>query len=330
MEFPPLTRYVEHAPFSWAGFLVLACLIAGVVAPFELRAWSARAVAGKRQLHQRRLPWWGRLGLALTLVAWILAWTRFTAFEALQPFTFSPLWFGYILVINAMTYRRTGECMLTHRPRQLLALFLLSAGFWWYFEYLNRFVQNWYYVGLQDITPFQYFVFATLPFSTVIPAVLGTYEFLRSVPRCGAGLDRALVVPVKHPVAAAWIVLVISCAGLVGIAVWPHLLFPLLWLSPLLVVTCVQAIRGERTPLAPARAGRWRDLYLLAMAALICGFFWEMWNYGSMARWIYNVPYVNRFHLFEMPVLGYAGYLPFGVECAVAAQFVGYRVPTEP
>jgi hypothetical protein len=66
------------------------------------------------------------------------------------------------------------------------------------------------------------------------------------------------------------------------------------------------------------------------MAALICGFFWEMWNYGSMARWIYNVPYVNRFHLFEMPVLGYAGYLPFGVECAVAAQFVGYRVPTEP
>jgi hypothetical protein len=26
--------------------------------------------------------------------------------------------------------------------------------------------------------------------------------------------------------------------------------------------------------------------------------------------------------VFEMPVLGYAGYLPFGVECAVAAETV--------
>ena len=42
-----------------------------------------------------------------------------------------------------------------------------------------------------------------------------------------------------------------------------------------------------------------------------------MWNYGSLARWIYDVPYVGRFKFFEMPVLGYAGYLPFGWECAV-------------
>jgi hypothetical protein len=28
--------------------------------------------------------------------------------------------------------------------------------------------------------------------------------------------------------------------------------------------------------------------------------------------WVYNVPYVNRFHIFEMPVLGLFGYLPYG------------------
>jgi hypothetical protein len=28
------------------------------------------------------------------------------------------------------------------------------------------------------------------------------------------------------------------------------------------------------------------------------------------------------FHLFEMPILGYAGYLPFGLECAVIIDFV--------
>ena len=47
-----------------------------------------------------------------------------------------------------------------------------------------------------------------------------------------------------------------------------------------------------------------------------------MWNFASLARWEYAVPWVQRFHLFEMPALGYAGYLPFGLECvAVAALF---------
>ena len=32
------------------------------------------------------------------------------------------------------------------------------------------------------------------------------------------------------------------------------------------------------------------------------------------------MPYVHRFQIFEMPLLGYAGYLPFGVECEVIAE----------
>ena len=49
-----------------------------------------------------------------------------------------------------------------------------------------------------------------------------------------------------------------------------------------------------------------------ALAGLFCGFFWELWNAHSLARWEYTIPWVDRFHLFEMPLLGYAGYLPFG------------------
>jgi hypothetical protein len=59
-----------------------------------------------------------------------------------------------------------------------------------------------------------------------------------------------------------------------------------------------------------------------AAAALVCGFFWEMWNYGSLAHWEYAVPYVGQFRIFEMPLLGYAGYLPFGIECAVISNVV--------
>ena len=38
LEFPPQTRYVQHAPFSWSAFFVIALLIAaGVLAPVIIR-----------------------------------------------------------------------------------------------------------------------------------------------------------------------------------------------------------------------------------------------------------------------------------------------------
>jgi hypothetical protein len=58
-----------------------------------------------------------------------------------------------------------------------------------------------------------------------------------------------------------------------------------------------------------------------------------MWNFHSAAKWIYAVPFVNRFHFFEMPILGYAGYLPFGLECAIIGDIIvnssGRDIPAE-
>ena len=332
LEFPPLTRYVPHAPFSWPPFIALALLIVATLTPFIRRLSAAPLIlphpsslpppASSLLPHPSSFPWWGWLGLAAGVVAWVLAWTRFAWFAPLQAFTFSPLWFAYIVVVNALLHRRTGHCMLIDRPRYTAGLFVVSAAFWWFFEYLNRFVQNWYYVGIGDLTRLEYVVFATLPFATVLPAVMGTYELLASVPRLSAGLTGFAPVRVRRPRVVAAIALAAAAAGLAGIGVWPDVLFPLLWLAPLIVITSLQALRGHPTIFAPLAGGDWRRVFLLALAALICGFFWEMWNYPSLAKWIYAVPYVNRFHLFEMPLVGYAGYLPFGLECAVVADGV--------
>lgn len=65
-------------------------------------------------------------------------------------------------------------------------------------------------------------------------------------------------------------------------------------------------------------------LPLVALGSLCTGFFWELWNWGSNANpalpatnpnyWIYDIPYVNVIHIFaEMPLLGYIGYMPFGI-----------------
>jgi hypothetical protein len=330
LEFPPQTRHVAHAPFSWPVFVVLASAILVVVFPFLMRVVLARRPAEPAsaltpdscRLSPAHFPLWGWGGLVVGIVAWVLAWTRFAWFGPLQPFTFSPLWFAFIAVVNALTFRRTGHCMLTDRPRYLFKLFLLSAAFWWFFEYLNRFVQNWYYVGIGTLTSWEYFIFATLPFSTVLPAVLGTCEFLASFPRLSAGLDNFFPVAPRHPRAIGAAMLVVACAGLVGIGIRPDLLFPLLWLAPLFILASLQTLAGQATVLSDVRTGDWRRVWLLALAALICGFFWELWNYQSLAKWIYTVPYVGRFKLFEMPVLGYAGYLPFGLECAAVALWL--------
>jgi hypothetical protein len=69
-------------------------------------------------------------------------------------------------------------------------------------------------------------------------------------------------------------------------------------------------------------AGHWSIAVSSALAALFCGGFWEMWNYFSLAKWEYSIPFVHRFLIFEMPLLGYAGYLPFGLECTVVGTML--------
>jgi hypothetical protein len=108
--------------------------------------------------------------------------------------------------------------------------------------------------------------------------------------------------------------------GLAGIGVWPDLLFPLVWVAPLVMLTCVDHLNGDCPLLTLWGKGDYRHLVGPAAAALICGFFWELWNLGSLAKWRYSLPYVQWGHLFEMPLLGYGGYLPFGILCWLVAR----------
>jgi len=321
LEFPPRTQTVEHAPFSWPVFIFLAASIAAVVFPFLLRV-VRNFRKSPAPAAAARFPWWGRAGLLFGAAAWVLAWTRFEWLAPLQRYTFTPLWLAFIVVINALTFRRTGRCLMTHRTAYFLKLFAASALFWWLFEYLNRFVQNWYYTASSDFSALEYFIAATLPFSTVLPAVLSVEEWLASSPRSAAGLDHFPPVRFRHPRRFAAAALLISAAGLFLIGIFPDQLFPLLWTAPLILLVSFQCLENRPSFFPTLGNGDWRRVFRFALAALICGFFWEMWNLYSLAKWIYTVPYVNRFHLFEMPVLGYSGYLPFGLECAVAARLL--------
>ena len=318
LAFPPLTRQISPAPFSGVVFAALAALSLATVAGLaRVVMRAAYGVVARPPARGVSFPGWGWAGVIALAIAWTLAWARFPWFKGLQAYTFTPLWLAYIVVVNALSHRRTGHCLMLDRPGYFAALFPLSALFWWYFEYLNRYVQNWYYAGIQQFGPEQYALFATLAFSTVLPAVLSTREWLASFAWLGQGAAGIWPVSMRHARRVAVAVLIGAGTALAGVGVWPNVLFPVLWVSPLLIIVALQALMGEATLFAPLRSGDWRPVYLPALAGLMCGFFWELWNYKSLAQWRYAVPWVQRYEIFEMPALGYLGYIPFGVECAV-------------
>lgn len=318
LGWPPTTRSVVHAPFSWPVSIGVLLLMSGILAPLTLRV--LHAPSRERRAAVTAFPWWGWGAAIWTLVLWGLAWTRFEWMQPFQAHTFFPLWCGYIVLVNASTFRRVGRCMLLNRPRYFLLLYPLSAGFWWCFEYLNRFVQNWYYLGAGELSAEAYLWRATVSFSTVLPAVLGTAEWLMSYPRCSAGLDRFVRIRFLHRKMWGWVLFCLAAGGLVGIGLWPDCLFPLVWVAPLLLIVALQMMCQETTIFSDTAHGDWRTLWVVALAALICGWFWEMWNFYSLAHWQYAVPFVQGVTLFHMPLLGYAGYLPFGLECLAVAE----------
>lgn len=325
LHMPPTSGYTIHAPFSLPVFILLTAGIALVIAHPVIHIMKNRDT-DRTAVQGNRFPWWGWCGIILCAAAWFIAWTRFPLFAKVQRWTFTPLWISYIIIINAFCYKRTGRSLLTHDTLYILKLFPLSAVFWWTFEYLNRFTANWYYTGTGSLPALRYTIEASLAFSTVLPAVMSTAGLLRSFPRLYSGMDSYIRINPVHKKSSWLAVLILSCAGLALTGIFPEVLFPLLWVSPLLIASSVQALSGRGTIFSGITQGNWRTVIIYASAALMCGFFWEMWNIHSLAKWIYSIPYLQGVRLFEMPLPGYAGYLPFGLECAVVAGLINKKI----
>ncbi|MDN5871842.1 MAG: hypothetical protein L0H73_14115 [Nitrococcus sp.] len=307
--------------FSWLIFWAYALAIVLVLAPFLFRL-TFGSPSGYRARRTRAFPWWGWAGVGLLLAAWVLAWGGFPTAPSIRSHSFTGLWLGYIVVVNALTRRRAGCCLLTDAPWRLLLLFPASAAFWWMFEYLNQFIGNWHYQHVSELAPAAAIVVSSLPFSTVLPAVVSTRDLLATFPGLSRGLDCWWRPPQLPRRPAAVLALILAMAALGLMAVYPDWLYSFVWLGPLIVITALQTLAGERSLLTPLARGDWAVLWLAALAGLACGFFWELWNWQSLARWSYSVPYVDRFHLFAMPLLGYAGYLPFGLTCIAATRLL--------
>ena len=319
----PAKLWNMRRPFSWAVFAAMGGFVFATVAPFALRMARGGGDDARTPSAERfRFPWFGWAGLALCAGGWVLAWNRFACLAWFQSHTFLPLWAGYILVANALCVKRSGRCLMTSHPVPYAMLFPVSAAFWWFFEYLNRYVWNWYYRGVDGMGATEYAFFATCSFATVLPAVTATAAWLETFRPFADGRLCGFARFDIHSKASVAGLLLAAMTGLTGIVFCPDVTYPLLWISPLAMFLAVHVVMKSETVLDDLAHGDWRLVVRFALSALICGLFWETWNWHSHAKWIYAVPYVHAFQIFEMPVLGFAGYLPFGLECAAVAAWI--------
>jgi len=263
----------------------------------------------------------GWLGLFLLAVCWPLNWALPGVRTA---YLFFPLWLGYILTVDGLLCWRAGASLWTRSRRGFLLLFILSAPAWWLFEIINNRTGNWEYLGAGGFTPLEYNVLCTLCFSTVMPAVFETAELVRSF-RWVKSLRPAARIPNTLRVNGCFLLL--GIAMLVATLLWPKFCYPFVWISLVLILEPMNHWLGRPHLLEWLRHGDWRPVVSLSLGALICGFFWEMWNEWSWPQWIYHTPGAEFLRIFKMPLPGYGGYIPFALELFALKNFLWLRGP---
>ncbi len=325
----PAQKVTEDAPFNLTYFIVVSIIAFGILLflLFPYRFGFKKPVAPVIRRQPTSFPPWFRPALIVMLLSWFFMWGRFQLVNPIDHFTFVPLWWGFILVLDGIVYRRNnGVSLVSSKPGTMKIMIVVSSFSWFVYEFQNFFVlENWYYPNNAIFTNFGNISWQLLSYTTVLPAIFEWYWLLRTSShmrnRYADGPKINFPRPVLYAALAAGLALFFC------MSIFPDQLFWVLWVGLLPALVPAMALSGFWTPFtAIGRRGDWSPVLLIAISTLINGFFWECWNFGSEwfhndrptnpNYWRYSVPYLDKFHIFsEMPILGYFGYLFFGVGC---------------
>lgn len=234
---------------------------------------------------------------------------------------FTPIvWTGYVVFIDAIVARRLGRSYLSTDRAEGLLVVLTSIACWWLFEWYNapRFWRGdddllglwWQYHGLEPNLWLRRLGY-DWAFATIFPALFLTAAALRTTAlrgvRVGPWRPAPTLLRASIVLGAVFVVL-----PLIVVSSW---LVPLVWTGFVLLLEPLNARAGRPSWLADLAHGDASRLAALLASGAICGVLWEFWNYWAATKWTYTVPFLGDVKIFEMPVLGYLGFLPFALEC---------------
>lgn len=266
------------------------------------------------ELSKRKLPSHGQLGLIVLALSTYLMTTRT---EPVYSFYYMFAWWSFILIVDGLIYKLKGNSLIVNRTSEFILLITWSIFIWLVFETFNFYLQNWHYIKLVRIQWLRWLGYL-VAFGTVLPALFETTEFLETI-----GLYRnSRTKPLSQEKGWYRPFAMLGIASLVLPVIWPRYFFPLIWGAFIFLLEPVNHYFGGKSLMRDWEEGSLRKFYLLLTAGLICGFFWELWNFWAGSKWVYTVPFFDRLKIFEMPVAGYIGFPPFAVECYVMYNFI--------
>jgi len=227
---------------------------------------------------------------------------------------FALLWYGYILLVDSIVYKLNRKSLLMNERKKFFALVLLSIAFWWVFEFFNLRIKNWHYVNILEPE----WLTMSIAFSVVWPAIFESFYLLKSLHL----FDK---VKMKKRNITRRTILVMEYIGvmmLILIFLRPKYFFSLTWLSVWFIIDPINYLHKKPSIIGYFKEGKLAVPMSLALGSLLTGLFWEFWNYWAPIKWYYDLPFVGSFKIFEMPLLGYLGYLPFGWEVFAMYHFI--------
>jgi len=218
-------------------------------------------------------------------------------------------WWSFILILDSINFRFKGISPLSESVSNFLFMSFISVCAWLIFELFNLRLRNWSYFDLpQGIFPrwLGYF----LAFATVIPAIKELSLLFRSY--FGRRQLRLFQVRPTRILLSGSVFFGILCIG--GALVWPSLCFPLVWLGFYFFIEPLNYRLKANTLLADIERNDWGNFWAWLFSGLTAGFLWEFWNFWAGSHWEYSLPYLDFWRVFQMPVFGYLGFLPFALE----------------
>ena len=255
--------------------------------------------------------WLGLAGLAGASVLLAAGW------PFMKTWFYSFAWWSFVLFLDGVNLRATGTSPLASSGRDFWAAAFLSIPVWLVFEMANLRLRNWSYHGLPSSTVERWLGYA-VAYATVIPALLELGHFFgHAFERNRSEGRRVRVGPGGRRVLA-----VLGVASLVLPLVWPRVFFPLIWLGFLFLLEPANERGGGPSFLRDLGQGRWGRLTGWMAAGLAAGILWEFWNWWAGAHWRYHIPYLNFGRIFQMPVFGYGGFVPFALEVFALSSFL--------
>src|SRR5881392_620632 len=218
-------------------------------------------------------------------------------------------WYPTLVILDEVVVLLGGESLLA-RPRELLGMLWWSAVIWLLFEAINFRLRDWYYVFL-PAGRLERWVGITVSLATVVPAVLLPERVLD---RLGVWRDlrfRAFTLEPRHLEIAGWV----GGGLLAAVLAFPRYLYPLTWGAVWLIAEPLLYRRDpERSLFGDLARGSWGRIARLLAAGLFAGVLWESFNSVARGRWIYTVPFLEDWKIFEMPLVGFLGFPFFALE----------------